>query len=67
MDKIRQWANSLQLFRKGISWGGYESLIYMKEQSDGTFIVRLYIGLEEPDDLIRDMEQAFDSIGCGMK
>ncbi|WP_018754971.1 trans-sulfuration enzyme family protein [Paenibacillus terrigena] len=67
MDNMRQWANSLQLFRKGISWGGYESLIYMKELSDGKFIVRLYIGLEEPDDLIRDMEQAFDSIGCGIK
>ncbi|WP_314585074.1 PLP-dependent aspartate aminotransferase family protein [Paenibacillus terrigena] len=67
MDIMRQWANSLQLFRKGISWGGYESLIYMKELSAGKFIVRLYIGLEEPDDLIRDMEQAFDSIGCGMK
>lgn len=67
MDRMRQWANSLQLFRKGISWGGYESLVYMKGQSDGTFVVRLYIGLEEPDDLISDMEQAFDSIGCGMK
>ncbi|WP_152392077.1 trans-sulfuration enzyme family protein [Paenibacillus guangzhouensis] len=69
MSAMRRWANALLLFRKGISWGGYESLVYMREWSDGTVIVRLYVGLEEPEDLMQDMEQAFESIGyrCAVK
>ena len=57
----------LQLFGKGFSWGGYESLVAnadweavrtaTKPEFDGP-IFRLHIGLEDPDDLIADLEQA---------
>jgi cystathionine beta-lyase len=56
----------LRLFRMGLSWGGVASLVftpdleaaaYAKEYGDR--LVRFYIGLEDPDDLIADLESAF--------
>ncbi len=60
-----------KLFGIGYSWGGYESLIsiypqpFPRSQSDGTVegpLLRLHVGLEHPDDLIADLEQAFSVI-----
>lgn len=61
--KLRAWADSLHYFRIGASWGGFESLINVNaltnnDQQTGS-LVRLYIGSEDPDDLIRDMEEAW--------
>ena len=57
----------LKLFGIGFSWGGYESLVAngdwekirtaTKPEFAGP-IVRLHIGLEDPDDLIADLAQA---------
>ncbi|HYG44860.1 MAG TPA: cystathionine beta-lyase, partial [Bordetella sp.] len=58
--------DGLELFGIGASWGGYESLV-LPADVDGkrsmaqTFsgpLVRLHIGLEDPEDLKRDLEQA---------
>jgi cystathionine beta-lyase len=56
------------LFGIGSSWGGYESLVTAPNiaplrtatqwPGDGP-VIRLHIGLEDPDDLIADVEQAF--------
>lgn len=55
------FADSLELFGLGASWGGYESLVMVYPQvpgwSGGT-VARLHIGLEEPADLIADLRQA---------
>ncbi|MDQ0876248.1 cystathionine beta-lyase/cystathionine gamma-synthase [Paenibacillus sp. V4I3] len=61
--KLRAWADHLHYFRIGASWGGFESLINVNalnnnDQQTGS-LVRLYIGSEDPDDLIRDMEEAW--------
>jgi cystathionine beta-lyase/cystathionine gamma-synthase len=61
--KLRAWADRLEYFRIGASWGGFESLINVNalnnnDQQTGS-LVRLYIGSEDPDDLIRDMEEAW--------
>jgi len=64
MEHMRSWANMLQYFRKGVSWGGFESLVFMRNQPGGRVVVRLYVGLEEPDDLFNDLKQAFASIGA---
>jgi cystathionine beta-lyase len=58
--------NRLTLFGLGFSWGGFESLaIHCDPQlqraaapfrSEGA-LVRLHVGLEDPDDLIADLEQ----------
>ncbi len=55
--------NRLRLFQMGYSWGGVASLV-MTPSPDapntrqyGGRLLRLYIGLEDPDDLIADLEQ----------
>ena len=63
--------DALQLFGLGASWGGYESLAALadlsaaRSQTDWSAygpIVRLHIGLEDPEDLIADLEQAFQHL-----
>ncbi len=55
----------LDLFGIGWSWGGYESLAvpggFTRTATTPAFegpLVRLHIGLEDPDDLIEDLERA---------
>ena len=57
--------DGLALFGMGYSWGGYESLIIpfdctkmrtATKWNAGGPTVRLHIGLEDPDDLIADLE-----------
>jgi cystathionine beta-lyase len=58
--------DGLDLFGLGASWGGYESLVMVPriERSVRPFeydgrAFRLSIGLEDPDDLIADLERGF--------
>lgn len=63
--------DALSLFGLGASWGGYESLI-VPFNPDGERDVapwpyagqayRLHVGLEDIDDLIADLSQAFDAM-----
>ena len=69
INSIRKFVNSLKLFGYGYSWGGFESLAlhqefretgnrkYMNLAKD-EHLVRLHIGLEDPNDLIADIKQA---------
>ena len=57
--------DALQLFKIGYSWGGANSLCVpyrmqtmRKEWTQAGQLVRLNIGLEDPQDLIADLEQA---------
>ncbi|GIV07622.1 MAG: cystathionine gamma-synthase [Fimbriimonadales bacterium] len=58
----------LRLFRFGCSWGGYESLLLGWAQAipdahgKVPWLFRIYIGLESPDDLIRDLQEALDAL-----
>ena len=63
---VHAMAESLALFGIGASWGGYESLVLpttgfvTRTAGSGDFggqIVRFHIGLEEPADLIADIER----------
>lgn len=71
-DNIRSieiFCESLKHIFMAVSWGGHESLIIPKcsgiDPSDFDAgnkehrMLRLYVGLEEPEYLIRDLEQAF--------
>ena len=58
--------DGLKLFGIGYSWGGYESLalpttgFVTRTAATGEFggpMARLHIGLEDPADLIADLEQ----------
>lgn len=63
------FVNALELFGIGYSWGGYESLVLPVDphrtvsKPPAPNLVRLHIGLEDPDDLIADLARAFDQAG----
>ncbi|MFN7086533.1 MAG: cystathionine beta-lyase [Burkholderiales bacterium] len=68
---VAAFVNALQLFGIGSSWGGYESLVIVAHidkyrtatrWNPGGPTLRLHIGLEDPDDLIADLERAFDAL-----
>ena len=59
----------LSLFGIGASWGGFESLVIPVDVATARSVqawphlgpcVRLHIGLEDPEDLIRDLAQALE-------
>ena len=65
-DKLAAMLDNLQYFGMGYSWGGYESLIIpfnpkkIRTATQWPYngqALRIHIGLENPDDLIRDLEQ----------
>ncbi len=67
-----RFVDSLRHFGIGFSWGGYESLalpvdLHRIRTAGGwangkELIVRFHIGLEDVEDLIADLEQAFSHI-----
>ena len=74
--EIKAFFNSLTVFQIGVSWGGHESLIYapaisyLKELPAAQFKklgialgdMRISVGLENYNDLIRDLAQALERI-----
>jgi cystathionine beta-lyase len=67
--QIDQCVESLDLFHLGFSWGGAVSLVvpYTLNQMQPAYsyegcLVRFYIGLEDADDLMLDIEQAFSTL-----
>jgi cysteine-S-conjugate beta-lyase len=64
------FVDSLELFGIGFSWGGYESLalpvhpVRTVSRPPAEKLVRLHIGLEDPDDLIEDLTNAFKRISA---
>ena len=65
-ERIARWLDALALFKLGYSWGGVASLamayprLARLPNGQGPRLVRLNIGLEEPEDLIADLAQAFE-------
>jgi len=70
--QIVKFCESLQHILMAVSWGGHESLIIPKctgitnEEFDAADVkhryARMYVGLEEPEYLIQDLEQALDQM-----
>ncbi|HZM46488.1 MAG TPA: cystathionine beta-lyase [Burkholderiales bacterium] len=65
---IAAFVDTLELFGIGSSWGGFESLIQVARPErvrsattwdPGGPTIRVHIGLEDPDDIIADLEAAF--------
>ncbi|MBK8505572.1 MAG: PLP-dependent transferase [Saprospiraceae bacterium] len=71
-EVVNKFVDRLNCFLLAVSWGGHESLVIPfsifydipgKENPDYPFnLIRLYIGLEDPDYLIADLTQALDKI-----
>lgn len=80
LPSIKKFFNGLELFQIGVSWGGHESLIYapaisyLKEFTPDQFaslgiklgLMRISVGLEDPGDLIADLDQALRVIRSGV-
>ncbi|MDZ5457998.1 cystathionine beta-lyase [Azohydromonas lata] len=68
----RAFVDALRHFAIGASWGGYESLAllapperlrdhgYWRTQAPAGPVVRLHVGLEDPQDLIADLAQGLE-------
>jgi len=65
---VDRFIDSLSLFGLGASWGGYESLVTAAHMTRARSVtdwsargpvVRLHVGLEDPADLIADLERGF--------
>ena len=63
-----RFVDALKLFGIGYSWGGFESLVLPVDpyrtvsKPPASNLVRLHIGLEDPEDLIDDLSAAFARI-----
>ena len=72
IEQVEKFCQSLKHFLMAVSWGGHESLafpvcstIQPSEFNPAEFrhrLIRFYIGLEDPQMLIRDLEQAFNAM-----
>ena len=69
--QVAAFINALELFGIGSSWGGFESLAIVArieryrtvtQWDAGGPTIRLHIGLEDPDDLIADLECGFAAL-----
>lgn len=70
-EQVLAFCDALQLFGMGVSWGGFESLAIpcrdqlarrLDRSEAAASTVRLHVGLESPDDLIADLEQALAAV-----
>ena len=67
--RLAAFVDGLQHFGIGYSWGGFESLIVPAHirrtvrpfQAEGP-VLRIHAGLEDPDDLIADLEKGFERL-----
>ena len=69
-DVIR-FTDNLKLFKRAVSWGGYESLVFPNAikyyegdniPPERLSLIRLHIGLEQSEDLIEDLDNALKEL-----
>jgi cystathionine beta-lyase len=73
-ERLAALLDGLELFGMGASWGGFESLLGPREpprsatpwprpgRAEGQ-LMRIHVGLEDPDDLIADLEAGLERMG----
>lgn len=69
LDRVVAFTDALRLFKRAVSWGGYESLVFPDAvrytgdvPQDRVGLVRLHIGLETSADLIQDLDRALELV-----
>ena len=77
LQDIRHFCDALSLFKLGFSWGGPVSLVMLYDLKDMRLLehthlqqgllVRFCIGLEHPNDLIQDIENALKQLNSHHK
>jgi len=70
-QSVHTFLNELTLFGLGYSWGGFESLVILFDCTEyrtatkwapGGPTIRFHIGLEDPEDLLADLERGFGAM-----
>ncbi len=71
-EQAAQLAQSLEIFKIGVSWGGFESLVFLPHARQtpencrvlrgDRNIIRIHCGLEGEENLISDLESAFGKL-----
>ena len=71
-EQAKTFCQALKIFKIGVSWGGYESLVTMpyareteenaRKMGAGQNVIRIHCGLEGTKALMDDLEQAFQKI-----
>jgi cystathionine beta-lyase/cystathionine gamma-synthase len=71
-SEVLNFTNAIEKFLIAVSWGGYESLMIpslafhdmpgLEDSPIPWTYVRMYVGLEDPDYLISDLEQALEKM-----
>ncbi len=72
LEQASRFVDALRVFRLGVSWGGYESLVFlpiigaMHKAPEANWpspgLVRIHVGLEDVADLIADLDQALRAL-----
>ncbi len=72
IEEVEKFCESLQHIFMAVSWGGHESLVIPKAvglkaadfdaNNKEHRMIRLYVGLEDPGYIIKDLEQAFSTL-----
>ena len=72
IDNIETFCNSLKHIAMAVSWGGYDSLVMpacaginktdFNPNNKRHVLIRVYVGLDDPEYLIRDLEQALSKL-----
>lgn len=71
LNDVKKFTNTLKFFKRAVSWGGYESLVFPAAvkfddndpiPEDRISLIRLHIGLEDTDLLIDDLTTALKEI-----
>ncbi|WP_169568791.1 cystathionine beta-lyase [Sneathiella limimaris] len=72
-EAMAAFLDNLELFGMGYSWGGYESLIIYADPSsyrtattwdNSNPLIRVHIGLEDPEDLMADLSAGFEKLAA---
>lgn len=69
-NQVVSFVEALELFKIGYSWGGANSLVMTYRDlrrptpEVGPLLVRLNVGLEDPEDLIMDLKQAISAVSA---
>lgn len=75
-EAVKRFVNALKYFGIGISWGGFESLVYplavaassgvpdatRRQQLDYESAIRVTVGLEDVEDLLEDLDAALRTV-----
>lgn len=69
---VAAMVDGMELYGNGASWGGFESLLTVTNPGamrtattwDSGLTIRIHAGLEDPDDLIADLEKGFKRLNA---